>query len=90
MDVLINHYCMKNKTSFSSKKISAKKPIKPKTNVFETRKEKNTNQIFENQRIKQNLQTFYDKEAKKYAETRKKFWHEENIILNEITPLFEK
>ena len=81
---------MKNKTSFSTKKISAKKPIKPKTNVFETRKEKNTNQIFENQRIKQNLQAFYDKEAKKYAETRKKFWHEENIILNEITPLFEK
>jgi hypothetical protein len=45
---------------------------------------------FDNQEIKKNLQSFYDKEAKKYAETRKKFWHEEKVILNEITPLFKE
>lgn len=85
---------MKEGSSFSSKKISAKKAsktnIKEKTNAFEVKKQKFINSNFENQEIKENLQSFYDKEAKKYAETRKKFWHEENAILNEITPLFQK
>jgi len=45
---------------------------------------------FDNQEIKKNLQSFYDKEAKKYAETRKKFWHEEKVILYTITTLFEE
>jgi hypothetical protein len=46
--------------------------------------------VFENQEIKKDLQSFYNKEAKKYAETRKKFWHEGKAILDEITPLFEQ
>lgn len=46
--------------------------------------------FFEDQEVKQNLQSFYDKEAKKYAETRKKFWHEEKVILDSITTLFEE
>lgn len=50
---------------------------------------KKNNNIFENQEIKEDLQSFYDKEAKKYAETRKKFWHEEKAILDVISPLFE-
>ena len=50
---------------------------------------KKNNEFFSNQEIKQDLQCFYDSEAKKYAETRKKFWHEEKAILEAITPLFE-
>ena len=46
------------------------------------------NDFFGNQEIKQDLQSFYNAEAKKYAETRKKFWHEEKAILDAITPLF--
>jgi SAM-dependent methyltransferase len=52
--------------------------------------ELNNNGFFENQEIKENLQSFYNSEAKKYAETRKKFWHEEKAILGAITPLFEQ
>jgi hypothetical protein len=50
---------------------------------------KKNNEFFGNQEIKQDLQSFYNSEAKKYAETRKKFWHEEKAILDAITPLFE-
>jgi hypothetical protein len=50
---------------------------------------KKSNNIFGKQKVKEDLQSFYDKEAKKYAETRKKFWHEEKAILDAITPLFE-
>ena len=53
------------------------------------RESKKNKDFFENQEIKQDLQSFYDSEAKKYAETRKKFWHEEKTILDAITPLFE-
>ncbi|MBO7504973.1 hypothetical protein J6T66_02200 [bacterium] len=85
---------MKEGSSFSSKKISAKKAsktnLKTEANAFEVKKEKFINSSFENQKIKQDLQSFYNKEAKKYAETRKKFWHEEKAILDEITPLFEE
>lgn len=77
---------MKKEQSFSSKKVSRLK-TKKKNPIS---KPKKSNNIFENQGIKDNLQSFYDNEAKKYAETRKKFWHEEKAILNVITPLFEK
>lgn len=50
---------------------------------------KKSNNIFGKQEVKEDLQSFYDKEAKKYAETRKKFWHEEKAILDAITPLFK-
>ena len=84
---------MKQKTTFSSKKISTRKSIdsnsRMRKNAYETEKQKSITSIFGRQEIKENLQSFYDKEAKKYAETRKKFWHEEKAILNEITPLFE-
>jgi hypothetical protein len=65
----------------SGLKAKKKNPI-----ISESKKNKN---IFENQEIKEDLQSFYDKEAKKYAETRKKFWHEEKAILDVISPLFE-
>ena len=77
---------MKKKSEFSSKKVSEVKRKKKTEKIIQSPK---NNDIFENQRIKQDLQSFYDKEAKKYAETRKKFWHEEKAILDEITPLFE-
>ena len=51
---------------------------------------KKNNEFFGNQEIKQDLQSFYNSEAKKYAETRKKFWHEEKAILDTINPLFEE
>lgn len=76
---------MKKEQSFSSKKVSRLK-TKKKNPIS---KPKKSNNIFENQGIKDNLQSFYDNEAKKYAETRKKFWHEENAILGVITPLFK-
>ena len=78
---------MKKTSWFSSKKVSEIKAKKKKAGSISEPKEKN--EAFSNQEIKQNLKSFYDKEAKKYAETRKKFWHEEKAILNEITPLFE-
>ena len=77
---------MKKRTWFSSKKVSGLKTKKKNHIISESKKIKN---IFENQGIKEDLQSFYDKEAKKYAETRKKFWHEEKAILGVITPLFE-
>ena len=77
---------MKKRTWFSSKKVSGLKTKKKNHIISESKKNKN---IFENQEIKEDLQSFYDKEAKKYAETRKKFWHEEKAILGVITPLFE-
>ena len=85
---------MKGKSDFSSKKISAK--IKKNSETMKRSKLPNKkdkknerSDFFENQEIKCDLQSFYDKEAKKYAETRKKFWHEEKAILDAITPLFD-
>ena len=78
---------MKKQSWFSSKKVSEIKAKKRKSGNISQPKEKN--EVFNNQEIKQDLKLFYDKEAKKYAETRKKFWHEEKKILDEITPLFE-
>jgi SAM-dependent methyltransferase len=77
---------MKKKSWFSSKKVSKLR----KNNKSEKVIRPESNDIFENQEIKENLKSFYDKEAKKYTETRKKFWHEEKVILDEITPLFEE
>lgn len=79
---------MKKKSEFSSKKVSELK-IKNKKKSEKVVQSKKNNDIFENQEIKQDLQSFYNIEAKKYAETRKKFWREENAILDAITPLFE-
>ena len=76
---------MKKKSWFSSKKVSETKKVKKQVKARESKKNKD---FFENQEIKQDLQSFYDSEAKKYAETRKKFWHEEKTILGAITPLF--
>ena len=78
---------MKKKSEFSSKKVSELK-IKNKKKSEKVVQSKKNNDIFENQEIKQDLQSFYNIEAKKYAETRKKFWHEEKAILEAITPLF--
>ena len=79
---------MKKESWFSSKKVSELK-IKSKKKSEKVIQHKESNNVFENQEIKKDLQSFYNKEAKKYAETRKKFWHEEKPILDEITPLFE-
>ena len=76
---------MKKKSTFSSKEISSKTK---KRTLSMGKAYWVKNPIFENQEVKQDLQSFYDKEAKKYAETRKKFWHEEKAILDAITPLF--
>ena len=78
---------MRKQSWFSSKKVS---DIKRKKNNKEVVKAQKEDIIFENQGIKQDLKSFYNTEAKKYAETRKKFWHEEKVILEAITPLFEK
>ena len=77
---------MKKESWFSSKKVSEIKRKKKNENIIQPQK---NNAIFENQKIKQDLQSFYNKGAKKYAETRKKFWHEEKAILDTSTPLFE-
>ena len=79
---------MKKKSEFSSKKVSELK-IKNKKKSEKVIQPKKNNDFFGNQEIKQDLQSFYNTEAKKYAETRKKFWHEEKAILDAITPLFE-
>jgi len=84
---------MREKSTFSSKKITSKKinektPTKRKNSVIKKNRSEKNISIFSNQEIKQELQSFYDSEAKKYAETRKKFWHEEKAILDAITPLF--
>ena len=79
---------MKKKSEFSSKKVSELK-IKNKKKSEKVIQPKKNNDFFDNQEIKQDLQSFYNSEAKKYAETRKKFWHEEKAILDAITPLFE-
>lgn len=79
---------MKKKSEFSSKKVSEFRVKKRKKSVKNFEPKKN-NDFFENQEIKQDLESFYNSEAKKYAETRKKFWHEEKVILDAITPLFE-
>lgn len=78
---------MKKKSEFSSKKVSELK-IKNKKKSEKVIQAKKNNDFFGNQEIKQDLQSFYNTEAKKYAETRKKFWHEEKAILEAITPLF--
>jgi len=77
---------MKRELWFSSKKISKFKGKKSKKFIVDNQNE--NNDIFENQEIKEDLKMFYDKEAKKYTETRKKFWHEEKIILESISSLF--
>ena len=79
---------MKKRSEFSSKKVSELK-IKNKKKSEKVVQPKKNNDFFGNQEIKHDLQAFYDTEAKKYAETRKKFWHEEKAILDAITPLFE-
>ena len=79
---------MKKKSKFSSKKVSESK-IKNKKKSEKVIQTNKNNDFFGNQEIKQDLQSFYNSEAKKYAETRKKFWHEEKAILDAITPLFE-
>ncbi len=79
---------MKKESWFSSKKVDDLKSKKRKKSVKIPEPKKN-NEFFGNQEIKQDLQSFYNSEAKKYAETRKKFWHEEKAILDAITPLFE-
>ena len=80
---------MEKKSWFSSKNV---RDLKVKQKKFSTKKtnSKKNNSFFENQEIKQDLESFYNSEAKKYAETRKKFWHEEKIIIDAITPLFEQ
>jgi 2-polyprenyl-3-methyl-5-hydroxy-6-metoxy-1,4-benzoquinol methylase len=78
---------MKKKSEFSSKKVSELK-VKNKKKSEKVIQPKKNNDFFGNQEIKQDLQSFYNTEAKKYAETRKKFWHEEKAILDAITPLF--
>ena len=80
---------MKKKSEFSSKKVSELK-IKNKKKSEKVVQAKKNNDFFGNQEIKQDLQSFYNTEAKKYAETRKKFWHEEKAILDAISPLFEE
>lgn len=80
---------MKKKSEFSSKKVSELK-IKNREKSEKVVQAKKNNDFFGNQEIKQDLQSFYNTEAKKYAETRKKFWHEEKAIIDAITPLFEE
>ncbi len=80
---------MKKESWFSSKKVSELK-IKNKKNSEKVIQPKKNNDFFGNQEIKQDLQSFYNTEAKKYAETRKKFWHEEKAILDAITPFFSQ
>ena len=80
---------MKKKSEFSSKKVSELK-VKNKKKSEKVIQPKKNNDFFGNQEIKQDLQSFYNTEAKKYAETRKKFWHEEKAILDAISPLFEE
>ena len=80
---------MKKKSEFSSKKVSELKNKKWKKTVKISEPKMNNN-LFGKQEIKQDLQSFYNSEAKKYAETRKKFWHEEKTILDEISPLFKE
>ena len=79
---------MKKESWFSSKKVDELKSKKRKKSPRIPEPKKNYN-FLENQEIKQDLQSFYNSEAKKYAETRKKFWHEEEAILGAITPIFE-
>ena len=78
---------MKKESWFSSKKVDELKSRRRKKSINISEPKKN-NEFFGNQEIKQDLQSFYNSEAKKYAETRKKFWHEEKAILDAITPLF--
>lgn len=40
--------------------------------------------------IQSDLQYFYDHEAKKYAETRQKFWHESTRIVNILEEILAK
>lgn len=79
---------MKKESWFSSKKVDELKSRRRKKSINISEPKKN-NEFFGNQEIKQDLQSFYNSEAEKYAETRKKFWHEEKAILDAITPLFE-
>ena len=79
---------MRKESWFYSKKMDELRSKKRKKSVKIPEPKKN-NDFFENQEIKQDLESFYNSEAKKYAETRKKFWHEEKAILDAITPLFE-
>ena len=78
----------KKVSTFSTKKVWDKNHKTKDKNI--NLNKNRANNVFDNQEIKQDLQFFYNKEAKKYAETRKKFWNEEKAILNEITPLFNQ
>lgn len=80
---------MKKQSKFSSKKVTELKSSKRKKSLKISESKKN-DELFGNQKIKQDLESFYNSEAKKYAETRRKFWHEEKTILEAITPLFEQ
>ena len=80
---------MRKKSKFSSKKVTELKSSKRKESLKISESKKN-DELFGNQKIKQDLESFYNSEAKKYAETRKKFWHEEKAILEAVTPLFEQ
>ena len=80
---------MKKKSKFSSKKVIELESNKRKKSL-KISESKKSDELFGNQKIKQDLESFYNSEAKKYAETRKKFWHEEKAILEAITPLFEQ
>ena len=79
---------MKKESWFSSKKVDELESKKGNKSLKISEPRKN-NGSFGNQEIKQDLQSFYNTEAKKYAETRKKFWHEEKAILDAITPIFK-
>lgn len=83
---------MAKESAFSSKKLSTAKVKKnsKKSNSIKTQKTTKKNNSFDNQDIKIALKSFYDHEAKKYAETRKKFRHEEEHILKALTPIFLK
>ena len=63
---------MKKKSEFSSKRVDESKSKKRKKSVKIPEQKKN-NDFFGNQEIKQDLESFYNSESKKYAETRKKF-----------------
>jgi len=85
---------MKKESWFSSKQISATK-IKKKASskgisrIAKKPTRKAVEATFDNQEVKIDLRSFYNLEAKKYSETRKKFRNEEEAILNILNPIFE-
>lgn len=81
---------MKKISGFSSSKISTKRTkATAKKPAPDTKKPiQKVESFFANQEIKSDLKSFYNTEAKKYSETRKKFWQEEEALLNTIMPIF--